>query len=120
MSIGSIASTVFSLNPLSKEAYTFEIQFLDQGEVPLSKKQFIFTQKSVPQEGEVWDVHSQNGICTPALLKDLFHQKDAKALAAILGKLPLTQSKGCVGMVLDLQGPDQKYLSSGWHRQFNY
>lgn len=114
---GSIASTMYSLNHLHQGAYAFTIQFLDQKSSCVSQKQFTFKQECTVQEGEAWDVYSQNGSCTPTLVNDLFHGKDFKAISATLKKLPSPSCMSDVGIVLDLQGPDHKYISSEWHRR---
>lgn len=108
MSIKSIDSSAFYLEPLQESAYQLKIHFMDEHSNVLSKKNFCFIQSGHPADGEMFDIYSQNGVCQENILEHLFEKRDEKDISKIVKQhIP----SGPRVLVLDLQDPHTHYSS---------
>lgn len=106
MSVKEIYNCSFSLAPLNESAYNLNLAFTDDQASVVSAKSFTFCQNEHPKEGQILDVYSQNGVCSDAILANLFENRDERDIKKVLKqKLP----SGPVVFVLDLQDPHTQY-----------
>ncbi len=101
----SIATTSFSMNKLTAEAYAFNIMFASN-EKSLSSKRFIFTHKN-KEKGDLVDIYSLNSQSSE--LTGTFCGRDIKCLKEVVKQLDLSSKRSTL-LTVDIKNVSQGYL----------
>lgn len=130
MSTQMINKSLFILEPVEEGGYELCIKFLDKTEGLVSAKKFTFSQakpiqgskeegkvsnddgknaKKEPVENELLDVYSQNGVCSPNVLTNLFSKGDEQGVKKAAQMLKASTFQGPTILVLDLKDPETGY-----------